>query len=229
MRNPLNNPFQSSVIGRAGSGVQINTVLRNTYILLSLTLFFSAITAGIAILTNASPGAGMTATLLAFGMLFVTQALRNSGFGIVAIFGFTGLLGYGLGPMLNSILQGLSNGPQIVMTTLGLTGAIFLSLSAYVLTTQKNFSFMSGFLFVALVLVCLASLVGVFFPMPMLQLIVSSFMVLLFSGFILYDTSRIIHDGERNYIMATMSLYLNIYNLFVNLLMIITALAGRRD
>jgi modulator of FtsH protease len=225
----MKSPFQSSAVSRAGSALQINAVVRNTYILLSLTLFFSAITAWIGIVTNASPTAGMIASLLAFGLLFVTQALRNSGFGIIAIFGFTGLLGYGLGPMLNSILHGFSNGPQLIMTSLGLTGAIFLSLSAYVMTTQKNFSFMGGFLFVTLILACLASLIAIFFPVPMLQLILSSFMVLLFSGFILYDTSRIIHDGERNYIMATMSLYLNIYNLFVNLLVIITSLAGRRD
>jgi modulator of FtsH protease len=225
----MNNPFQSSAVSRAGSTLQVNAVVRNTYILLSLTLFFSAITAWISIVTNASPTAGMIASLLSFGLLFVTQALRNSGFGIIAIFGFTGLLGYGLGPMLNTILHGFSNGSQLIMSSLGLTGAIFLSLSAYVMTTQKDFSFMAGFLFVALILACLASLVGIFFPIPMFQLILSSFMVLLFSGFILYDTSRIIHDGERNYIMATMSLYLNIYNLFINLLMIITSLAGRRD
>jgi modulator of FtsH protease len=225
----MNRPFQPHAVARTGSALQVNAVVRNTYILLSVTLFFSAITAWFGIATHASPGAGMIATLLSFAMLFVTQALRNSGLGLIAIFGFTGLLGYGLGPMLNAILQGYANGPQLIMTALGLTGVIFFALSAYVMTTQKDFSFMGGFLFVALILGCLASLMGIFLPIPFMQLMLSSFMVLLFSGFILYDTSRIIHDGERNYIMATISLYLNIYNLFIHLLMIITSLAGRRD
>jgi len=225
----MNRHFQSPTVTRAGSGLQVNAVIRNTYILLSLTVFFSALCAWFGVITNASPNAGMIASLAAFGLLFVTQALRNSGLGIVAIFAFTGLLGYGLGPTLNMILHGYANGPALIMTTMGLTGIIFFALSAYAMTSQKDFSFMGGFLFVLLIVGVIASLVMLFFPMPMGQLLLSALMVLVFSGFILYDTSRIIHDGETNYILATMSLYLDILNLFVALLQIITALAGRRD
>lgn len=224
----MNRAYQSTIT-RSGSVLQVNSVIRNTYILLSLTLLFSAFTAWIGVVTGATPTAGMVASLLSFGLLFVTQSLRNSSWGLVAIFGFTGLLGYGLGPTLSSVLHGFSNGPQLIMTTLGLTGVIFFALSAYAMTTRTDFSFMGGFLFVALIVACIAAVAGIFIQVPFFHLVLSSVMVLVFSGFILYDTSRIIHDGERNYIMATMSLYLNIYNLFISLLHIITALAGRRD
>lgn len=222
------NP-QARIISHSESYVEVNSVIRNTYILLSLTLLFSAVTAFFSVVTHAGPTAGLISMLASFGLLFVTQALRNSVWGLLAVFGFTGLMGYGLGPALSAILQTYANGPQLIMTSLGLTGLIFFALSAYVMTSRKDFSFMGGFLFVALILGVMASLVGLFFPMPLLQLILSALFALVFCGFILFDTSRIIHGGERNYIMATISLYLDIYNLFIQLLTIISALAGRRD
>jgi modulator of FtsH protease len=164
-----------------------------------------------------------------FGLLFATQALRNSVWGIASIFAFTGFMGYTLGPILNMVVGGYSNGAQIVMTSLGATGLIFFALSAYALTTRKDFSYMAGFLFVAASVAFIASIVGVFFHVPMLSLIVSAAFVLISSGFILFETNQIINGGERNYIMATISLYVSIYNLFLSLVQILTALTGRRD
>ena len=205
-----------------------NRVIRNTYLLLSLTLLFSAGTAYFAMVTQAPP-LGLFSLLIYFGLLFLTAHLRNSVWGLVSIFALTGFLGYTLGPLLNFYIATFSNGSQLVMSSLGLTGIIFLSLSAYALTTQKDFSYLGGFLFVGMIVAFLALLVSAFFPMPIMQVIISFVIVLLMSGFILYDTSRIIHGGERNYIMATISLYISLYNLFIHLLHIIAMFSGRRD
>ncbi|HEV2523514.1 MAG TPA: Bax inhibitor-1/YccA family protein [Gammaproteobacteria bacterium] len=213
---------QSSIV------IQTNSVIRNTYILLSMTLLFSAFTAWIAMLTNAAP-MGLLVLPIYMGLLFLTQSLRNSVWGIASIFAFTGFMGYTLGPILNFAIQGFSNGTQMIMTSLGLTGLIFFALSGYALTTRKDFSYLGGFLFVAATIGMMASIVGLFFPVPLLYLGVSSAFVLIASGMILFQTSQLINGGERNYIMATISLYVSIYNLFISLLQLFMLLAGRRD
>jgi len=147
----------------------------------------------------------------------------------VAIFAFTGCLGASLGPMLNFYVTAISNGPALIMQALGGTGLIFLSLSGYVLTTRKDFSFMRGFLFTGLIVALIAMVANIFLQIPALSLALSSAVILVMSGLILFDTSRIIHGGETNYIRATLSLYLNIYNIFVHLLHLLTMLSGSRD
>lgn len=219
-----------NTVERAGSGVvlQTNSVIRNTYILLSLTLLFSAATAWLSMATGAAP-MGFGSILVYFGLLYLTQMLRNSVWGIVSIFALTGFLGYSLGPILNFTIQGFNNGAQLVMTAFGLTGLIFFVLSGYALTTRKDFSYMTGFLFAAAVLGFAASLIAVFFNVPLLYLGVCAVFVLISSGYILFETSQIIHGGQRNYIMATISLYVSLYNIFVSLLQLLMAFAGRRD
>ena len=211
-----------------GLVLQTNAVIKNTYLLLSCTLLFSAATAWLAMATNAKP-MGLLALPVYIGLLFLTQALRNSVWGIASIFAFTGFMGYTLGPILNMIIGGYSNGNQIVMSALGATGLIFFALSGYALTTRKDFSYMAGFLFIAATVAFVGSLVGFFVQIPMLSLMVSAAFVLISSGLILFETSQIINGGERNYIMATISLYVSIYNLFVSLLQIFSALSGRRE
>lgn len=211
------------------SALSTNKVLQKTYLLLSLTLLFSAATAGFAVIKNV----GMVNPLLylvgMFGLYFLTYALRNSPFGVVAVFGFTGFIGYALGPILNTYIHNFSNGAELVATSLAGTGVIFMSLSAYVLVTKKDFSFMGGFLFVAMIVGILASLGGALFHVPMLYIASSAAFILIASGMILYDTSRIINSGETNYILATIQLYMDLYILFINLLQILSYFAGRRD
>lgn len=194
-----------------------NSVIRNTYTLLSMTLIFSAVTAGVSMSLNL-PHPGLLITLVGyFGLLFATSKYKNSSLGIVFVFALTGFMGYTLGPMLNSYLS-LPNGGQIVMTAMGSTGAIFIGLSAYALTSKKDFSFMGGFLMAGILVAFLAGLGAMFFEIQALSLVVSSMFVLLMSGLILYETSSIIHGGETNYIMATVTLYVSIFNLFTSLL-----------
>lgn len=205
-----------------------HSVLRNTYMLLSLTLFFSALCAYFSMQAHIQLNffinlAGM------FGLLFLTQALRNSIWGIVSTFAFTGFMGFTLGPMLNHYIHGLNNGAELVATALGSTGLIFICLSAYVLSTKKDFNFIGGFLFAGIITAFIAGLAGMWFQLPLLSLVVSGAFVLIASGYILFTTSQIINEGERNYIMATISLYVAIFNLFVNLMYILSALAGNRD
>ncbi len=216
------------VVRRNESILSTHKVLRNTYILLSFTLLFSALMAGVAMVTNAPPLNPIIVLVGYMGLLFLTMGLRNSPFGLISVFAFTGFLGWTLGPMLNAYIHVFSNGAEIIMTALGGTGVIFFALSAYVLVTKKDFSFLGGFLFIGLLLAILASIAGIFFNVPGLQLAVSCAVVLIASGLILFDTSRIIHNGETNYIMATIALYLDIYMLFVNLLNILSALAGEK-
>jgi modulator of FtsH protease len=204
-------------------------VLRNTYMLLSMTLAFSALTAGISMSMNLGGGVAMIMSLAALAIVWVVlPRTANTAMGLPVVFLFTGLLGAALGPMLNRYLA-LPNGSEMVMQALGGTAIIFFSLSAYVLTTKKDFSFMGGFLFVGLMVVIVgaigAMIASYFFgvDISLLSLVISGAIVLLMSGFILFDTSRIINGGETNYIMATVGLYLNIYNLFTALLHIIGA------
>ena len=207
------------------SALATNKVLRNTYMLLSLTLLFSALTAGFAMATNAPPLHWLITLGGYFGLLFVVTRLRNSVWGLAAVFALTGFLGYTLGPILNFYLS-LPNGSQVVMTALAGTGAIFLALSGYALTSRKDFSFMGSFLMIGILVAFLAGLGAALFNIPMLSLAVSAMVILLMSGMILWQTSEIIHGGETNYIMATVTLYITIFNLFVNLLQILGIFSG---
>ena len=209
----------------AESALATNKVLRNTYMLLSLTLLFSALTAGFAMATNAPPLHWLITLGGYFGLLFVVTRLRNSVWGLAAVFALTGFLGYTLGPILNFYLS-LPNGSQVVMTALAGTGAIFLALSGYALVSRKDFSFMGSFLMVGILVAFLAGLGAMLFNIPMLSLAVSAMVVLLMSGMILWQTSDIIHGGETNYIMATVTLYITIFNLFVSLLQILGIFSG---
>jgi modulator of FtsH protease len=202
-----------------------NKVIRNTYSLLSMTLLFSALTAGTSMALNL-PHPGLLLTLAGyFGLLFATAKFRNSHLGLAFVFALTGFMGYTLGPILNAYLA-LPNGGQIVMTAMGATGAIFLGLSGYALTTRKDFSFMGGFLMVGILVAFMAGLGAVFFEIPGLSLAVSSMFVLLMAGLILYETSNIIHGGETNYIMATVTLFVAIFNLFTSLLHLLGFMNG---
>ena len=205
---------------RTESVLASNKMIRNTYMLLSMTLLFSALTAGLS-LAMRLPHPGMIITLVGyFGLLFLTTKLRNSGWGLVSVFALTGFMGYTLGPIIGYYL-GLPNGGQTVMMAMAGTAIIFLSLSGYALTTRKDFSFMGGFLMVGVLLAFLAGLGAIFFEIPALSLTVSAAFVLLMSGLILYETSNIIHGGETNYVMATVSLYVTIFNLFTSLLQLL--------
>ena len=217
-----------AVAGRSESVLATNQVIRNTYILLSLTLLFSAATAGVSMALNL-PHPGLIITLLGyFGLLFLTNYLRDSIWGIASIFALTGFMGLTLGPIISTYLAMFSNGAQLVMMALGGTGAIFIGLSAYAVTTKKDFSFMGGFLMVGILVAFLAGIGAAVFQLPGLSLGVSAMFVLLMSGLILYETSNIIHGGETNYIMATVTLYVSIYNLFLSLLHLLAAFAGER-
>lgn len=213
----MQTSMNSSVAQSQASALEQNKVLRNTYALLSMTLIFSAITAGMSLVLQL-PHPGVIISLVGFfGLYFLTAKLRNSVWGLPSIFALTGFMGYTLGPIVGYYLS-MPGGGTIVMNAMGMTGIIFLGLSAYVLTTRKSFSFMGGFLMVGMLLAFVASLGAIFFEIPALALAVSAMCVLLMSGFILYETSNIIHGGETNYIMATVSLYISIYNLFTSLL-----------
>jgi modulator of FtsH protease len=213
------NRYPANVItGAQPSALATNKVLRNTYMLLAATLAFSALTAGVSMALNL-PHPGLLITLVGyFGLLFATMKARNSAWGIVFVFALTGFMGLTLGPIISAYLKFLPNGGQVVMTAFGITAATFVGLSIYAIRTQKDFSFMGGFLTVGIIGAFLLGLVAVFFSMPTLALAVSGMFVLAMSGLILFETSNIIHGGETNYIMATVTLYVSIFNLFTSLL-----------
>ena len=211
------NPQVTTLSRDQSAALSTSKVVKNTYLLLSMTLAFAALTAGVSMSLNL-PHPGLIITLVGyFGLLFLTTKFRDSGLGLLFVFGLTGFMGYTLGPILNAYLA-LPNGSQVVMMAMGGTAAIFLGLSAYVMTTRKDFSFMGGFLMVGILVAFLAGLGAIFFEMPGLSLAVSAMFVLLMSGLILYETSNIIHGGETNYIMATVTLFVSIFNLFTSLL-----------
>jgi modulator of FtsH protease len=227
--------MQYQVISQTGSLAQEqNKVLRNTYLLLSLTMIPTIIGAFAGLATNFSFMAQhpIMAPLLMFavmmGLLFTVTALRNSVWGIAALLGFTFVAGWFLGPILQYALH-LRNGAQLVGMAAGGTGIIFFSLSTIATVTKKDFSFMGKFLFIGVILLVIASLANIFFQVPALSLTISAIAVLIFSAYILFDISQIIHGGETNYVMATMTLYLDIYNIFVNLLSLLMAFAGEKD
>jgi len=203
--------------GALTPALSANRVLRNTYWLLSLTLLASAGTAAAAAALQL-PHPGILITLAGyFGLLFLTVRLRNSAWGLASVFALTGFMGYTLGPIVSHYLA-MPNGHQVVMMAMGGTAAIFLGLSAYATASRRDFSFMGGFLMAGIIVAFLAGLGAIFFAVPALALTVSTAFVLLMAGLILYQTSQIIHGGETNYIMATVTLYVSIYNLFTSLL-----------
>ncbi|HEB95254.1 MAG TPA: Bax inhibitor-1/YccA family protein [Sedimenticola thiotaurini] len=220
------NRLDYTVARPAQSALTVNKVLKNTYMLLSATMLFSALMAAVSVVVQMPP---MTYLLSAGGaMLLIWLVLprtANSASGLWVVFAITGLLGFGLGPLLSYYLA-LPNGPQIVATAFGGTGVIFLGLSGYALTTRKDFSFMGGFLIAGLLMVLVVMLANIFLNIPALSLAISAIVIMIMSGFILYDTSRMVNGGETNYIMMTVSLYLNIYNIFISLLQILGAFSG---
>ncbi len=208
------------------STVEVSKVLRNTYALLAMTLLFSAICAGAAMALNLGYMPSMVCSFGAIGLLwFALPRTANSSKGILVVFAVTGLLGAGLGPILNAYTA-TAQGSAIVMQALGGTALIFFGLSGYTLVTRKDFSFLTGFLMTGLMVAFVAAIANLFFQIQGLQLAVSAMFLLLSSGMIMWQTSRIIHGGETNYILATASLYVSLYNIFVSLLQLLGAFSG---
>lgn len=218
--------LNTAVARPEASILSTNKMLKNTYMLLSMTLLFSAMTAGLAMTLNL-PHPGMIVTMIGyFGLLFLTTKFSNSSLGLIFVFALTGFMGLTLGPILNMYIKAFSNGHELIMTALGGTGVIFLGLSAYALTTRKDFSFLGGFLMVGILVAFLAGIGAIVFSMPALSLAVSAMFILLMSGMILFQTSAIVNGGETNYILATVSLYVSIYNLFLSLLQLLGVFGG---
>jgi len=203
---------------------EVTGVLRNTYLLLGLTLAFSAVMAGVSVMTNAPHPGILLFFVGAYGLMFATHKLQNSPWGLLTTFAFTGFLGYATGPMIGMYLD--AGMGSVVMHALGLTATIFLALSAYSLVSRKDFSFMGGFIMAGAIVLIVTMLLAYFMNLPNLQLAVSAGFTLFASACILYQTSAIIHGGERNYIMATIGLYVSIYNLFVSLMHLLGAFSG---
>lgn len=223
----MNRRHTATMTRTTESILATNKVLKNTYLLLSMCFMFSAFTAYLSFAMKAPPVHPLFFIAGAYGLMFATHALKNSPWGLVAVFGFTGFMGFSIGPILNAYIATFSNGPQLIGTALGGTGLIFLALSGYVLTTRKDFSYLGGFLFVAVMVAFLAMIASFLFNIPGMQLFISAAFVLISSGLILFQTSEIIHGGERNYIVATVSLFVSLYNLFISLLQLLGALSGR--
>lgn len=215
-------------------GAQANRVLRNTYLLLAVSLIPTLIGAAIgqsisfAFMAASPLVSSLLMIAVMFGLMFGVSALRNSIAGVFLLLGFTFVMGVFLGPILQ-VAAGLSNGGELVGIAAGGTALVFFVLASVATVSGRDFTNMGKFLLIGLVLLIVASLANIFFQVPALSLTISAIAVLIFSGFILYDVSRIVRGGETNYVMATMSLYLNIYNLFVNLLQLLMAFAGERD
>jgi len=205
------------------SAIEINKVLKNTYMLLSMTLVFSTVTAVISMAMNLSHMVALVMMLGAFGVMFIVNKKAEESSGIFWIFAFTGLMGASLGPMLNYYA---AIDPSLIMQALGGTALIFFALSGYALTSKKDFSFMGGFLMVGLLVVIIAGIANLFFQIPAVSLALSAAIIMIMSGLILFDTGRIINGGERNYIRATLSLYLSVYNIFTSLLHLLGVFGG---
>jgi len=214
-----------NVAASQSSAIEINKVLRNTYLLLSMTLLFSAVVAFVS-MSLALPHPGIIITLVGFyGLLFLVSKFQNSAMGILFMFMLTSFMGYTIGPILNMYMS-LANGPQLVANAFGLTAFTFLGLSGYALTSRKDFSFLSGFIVAGFFVLIGAMLVNFFFSISGLHLAISAGFVLFSSAAILFQTSAIIHGGERNYIMAAASLFVSIYNLFLSILQLLGAFSG---
>jgi len=213
--------YRTSTISQPVSAVAMNQVLRNTYALLSMTLLFSAVMAGVSMAMNWPYPNLMIVLGGYFGLLFLTTKLRNSGWGILAVFALTGFMGATLGPIINMYMYRFGNGTEIVMMALGGTGVIFLAMSGLALTSKRDYSFMGKFLFIGILVAFLAGLGNIFFQLPALGLAVSSMFVMLMAGLILFQTQQIVRGGETNYIMATVTLFVSLFNLFTSLLHIL--------
>ncbi|GAB3016535.1 Bax inhibitor-1/YccA family protein [Bowmanella dokdonensis] len=209
----------------SASALETNKVLRNTYMLLAMTLVFSAVCAGISMAVGIGPLASLVMSIGALVLLFVVHKKADDASGIFWVFAFTGLLGGSLGYILN-FYAGFANGPQLIMQAFGATALVFFGLSAYALTSKKDFSFMGGFLMIGLIVAIVAGIANIFLQIPAMSLAISAGIVLIMSGLILFDTSRIIHGGETNYIRATVGLYLSIYNMFTSILHLLGAFGG---
>jgi modulator of FtsH protease len=215
-----------SVVRSGATGLATNKVIKNTFALLSMTLLFSAAVAGVSMAFN-WPHPGVLLTLAGyFGLLILTQRLANSAWGLLSVFALTGFMGLTLGPVISNYLTAFQNGHQLVMLALGGTGVIFLGLAGYAMTTRKDFSFMAGFLMVGVLVAFLGSVAAVIFSIPALSLAISVMFVILMSGMILYQVSELVHGGETNYILATVGLYVSIYNLFLSLLQLLGVFSG---
>lgn len=223
MRNRVN------VASRSRSQISENTVLKNTYMLLGMTFCFSGIMALVSLMMNAGPMNPLLWLAVMFGLQYATVANSQTAWGIPMIFAFTGFMGYSIGPIIALYLGAYSNGSELVFTSLGATGVIFFALSGYVIANGKDYSYMGGMLFVAILVAFMAGIGAMLFNMPMLSIVVSGAFALISSGLILFHTSEIVHGGERNYILATMSIFIAIYNLFLSLLRILAFFAGNRD
>ncbi len=220
------NRYENVIAHGSEHAVSSNKVLKNTYLLLSATLGFSALMAVVSMAVGAPPLTYLVALIAAMVLgIFVLPKTANSSKGLGVIFLITGLLGFGLGSVLSTYLA-LPKGPQVIATAFAGTGIIFLGLSGYALTSKRDFSFMGGFLFAGLMVVILAMIANIFLQLPAVSLAVSAGIILLMSGFILFDTSRIVRGGETNYIMATYGLYLSIFNIFISLLQILGIMGG---
>ena len=211
---------------RTDSVLDTNKLIRNTYTLLAMTLAFSALTAGLAMVFNMPPLHWLLTIGGYFALLFLTAKCANSAMGLVCVFALTGFMGLTLGPIISFYLHAFSNGAQLVMMAFGGTAAIFLGLSAYALTTKRDFSFLGGFLMVGILVAFLAGIAALVFSIPALSLAVSAMFILLMSGFILFQTSQLVHEPNTNYIMATVALYVSIYNLFTSLLFLFGMFGG---
>ena len=219
-----NRPFISHTAQGASTTTVMDSgayrVLRNTYFLLSLCLGFSALMAGLAVAFRL-PSPGIIFTLIGyFGLLFLVTRYRNQGAGVLLVFALTGFMGYTLGPLLTHYLK-LQNGAQIITLALGSTAVIFVGLSAYTLKTKRNLSFMGSFLTAGILVAFIMSLAALFLNLPALSLAVSAMLVLLMSGMIMFETNQIISGGETNYVMATVSLFVSLFNLFTSLLQLL--------
>jgi modulator of FtsH protease len=225
-----NKPVFSSAVNMdpAASIASTNKVLSNTYWLLGLTLAFSAFTAMVSVMMNLPQSMAFILMLVGFGLLFVVHKMADSAKGLPAIFAFTGVMGASLGPMLSFYLA-MENGPSMVLQALGGTALIFFSLSAYALTSKKDFSYLGGFLMTGLIVAVVAMIANIFLAIPLLSVTISAVVVMIMSGLILFDTSRIIQGGETNYIRATVGLYLSIFNIFVHLLHLLAVFTGGDD
>lgn len=221
------NEVELNISRSQSSALAVNKVIRNTYMLLSMTLFVSALCAVATMVMQVGQGTGFMLLIGGFIMTFVVRKTANSSTGLIAVFAFAALMGGALGPIISMYMLAYANGSAIVAQALGGTAVIFLSLSGYVLTTGKNFNFLGGFIFTGIMVMIVAMIANIFLQIPALSLAISAAVILIMSGFILFDTSRIINGGERNYIMATVSLYLSIFNIFIHLLNLLGALTGR--
>jgi len=221
------NELDVNIARSQDSALAVNKVLKNTYLLLSMTLFFSAISAVATMMLNVSQGLGLLMFIGGFITTFVIRSTAQSSKGLFWVFVFAGLMGGAIGPTINIYVQVYVNGPALVAQALGGTALIFLSLSGYALVSGKNFNYLGGFLLTGLIVAIVAMVANIFLQIPALSLAISAAVIMIMSGFILFDTSRILNGGERNYILATISLYLSIFNIFIHLLSLLGALSGR--